>query len=119
MYTYNCSLIKVVDGDTCWLRVDLGFFVKVDLDIRLAEINAPELSGPTKDAGQAAKDGLASLLADAHNGIIQLQSVSRDRYGRWVGKLSFVSSSSGVVVDVNKEMVIRGWAAPYAAKLIP
>lgn len=115
MYTYNSSLLKVVDGDTCWLRIDLGFYVKIEIDVRLAGINAPEMKGSTHDAGQASKDALTKLLADANNGIIQVKSAGRDRYGRWIAKLSFVSASTGSIVDVSQAMLAGGWVAVYSS----
>lgn len=43
MYTYNAELIKVVDGDTVWVRVDLGFRLYRDINLRVGNINAPEM----------------------------------------------------------------------------
>ena len=41
-YTYNATVLSVTDGDTVKLRVDLGFFVHVDVSIRLADVFAAE-----------------------------------------------------------------------------
>jgi micrococcal nuclease len=43
MYTYCAELIRVVDGDTIYVRVDLGFRLYRDISLRLEGINAPEL----------------------------------------------------------------------------
>ena len=42
-YTYNCTLVRVVDGDTIVCNIDLGFDVVLSEQfIRLAGIDAPE-----------------------------------------------------------------------------
>ena len=44
MYEYKATVIKVVDGDTLHLNIDLGFNINYNKQIiRLARINAPEL----------------------------------------------------------------------------
>lgn len=42
MATYPASLVRVVDGDTYVLRVDLGFDVSYTATIRLADLDTPE-----------------------------------------------------------------------------
>ena len=42
-YVYNCNLVKIVDGDTIDVDIDLGFGVCLKKQrIRLEGINAPE-----------------------------------------------------------------------------
>ena len=42
-FVYNCTLVKVVDGDTIDVDIDLGFGVCLKKQrIRLEKINAPE-----------------------------------------------------------------------------
>jgi micrococcal nuclease len=42
MYIYNCSLSRVVDGDTIDAVIDLGFDILIKQRIRLYGINTPE-----------------------------------------------------------------------------
>lgn len=42
MYEYRASVIRVIDGDTVDLRIDLGFEVGLNMRVRLAGIDAPE-----------------------------------------------------------------------------
>ena len=43
MYEYNCKIVKVVDGDTVDVDIDLGFGVWLrDQRIRLYGIDTPE-----------------------------------------------------------------------------
>ena len=66
MYEYKVNILKVIDGDTVDVDIDLGFGVWLRNErVRLGGIDAPE--SRTSDAvekvfGQAAKDRVSSLL---------------------------------------------------------
>jgi hypothetical protein len=40
MYEYNAKVIEVIDGDTVIAEVDLGFYLKARLKLRLLYVNA-------------------------------------------------------------------------------
>jgi hypothetical protein len=46
MWDYRAALIKVTDGDTMVFLVDTGFHGRQEVELRLAGVNAPELSQP-------------------------------------------------------------------------
>lgn len=113
MYQYASKLIKVVDGDTVDLIVDLGFTVSISSRFRLDGIDAPEMRTPTLEQGKASKAHLESMLADAQLGIVRLDSLGRDKYGRWVARLYYVSQATGETVDVSAKMIDDGFAVAY------
>ena len=113
MYQYVAKLRRVIDGDTVDLDVDLGFTVSMLVRFRLDGIDAPELTGLARDAGKASKAGLEAMLALADKGIIHVESTGKDKYGRWVAKLTFVSSVTKAVVDVSQQLVTEGFAAVH------
>jgi micrococcal nuclease len=104
MYQYRASVIRVVDGDTLWLDVDLGFDVKRRDSFRLYGINAPELSTPE---GVAAKVWLEGQLAGGI-GMVTTHKDQREKYGRYLATL-WVGG-----VNINEAMVEAGHAAPYS-----
>jgi len=53
VYDYQAQVLNVHDGDTLRLRTDLGFYIRFDQTVRLAGLNAPELSTPEGKAAQA------------------------------------------------------------------
>lgn len=107
MYTYKAVLVRVVDGDTVFLNVDLGFRAFMVLNFRLARINAPEMRGDTLLAGTAAKEELERLLAPGN--LVVLSSKS-DKYGRWLGEI-LVGGLQGK--NVNDMMLANGFATLY------
>ena len=59
-YTYRAEVVKVIDGDTIDVHIDLGFYVWIRYQrIHLFGIKAPE---PTEAAGEAATEHLKSLI---------------------------------------------------------
>ncbi|MBA3689791.1 MAG: hypothetical protein H0W82_00060 [Actinobacteria bacterium] len=63
-YTYAADLMRVIDGDTFVMRVDLGFRVRIDVEVRLRGVDAPEVTGASAEAGQvAARFALVTLTS--------------------------------------------------------
>lgn len=94
----------VVDGDTFWLKGD---------KIRIADIDAPEISAPhcgnEKVVGEIARDRLLELL---NAGGFNLQSGWRDtdRYGRKLRTVTRGNRSLGEVLV--EEGLARRWGEP-------
>lgn len=92
MYEYKANILKVVDGDTVHAQIDLGLDVTHYMVLRLAGINAPELSN--KPAGQESKAYLAHKLLEAPVFVdgfpritIRTLKDKREKYGRYLAYL--------------------------------
>lgn len=109
IYEYKAEVHRIVDGDTVWLDVDLGFGVCATLDFRLAGINTPEVVGVDKAAGLAAKAELERLLS---LGPLRIESRKSDKYGRWLAIL-FVALPDGRELNVNDTLATTGFATLY------
>jgi len=105
----SVALDRVVDGDTVWLYVDLGFNVRIALDFRLYGINAPELEGVQKPAGLASKAEVERLLG---LGTLRIDVYGIDKYGRWLAVI-FVKQADGTELNINQTLVTEGYAKPY------
>ena len=115
MYEYKVNILKVVDGDTVDVDIDLGFGVWLRNErVRLAGIDTPE--SRTSDAvekvfGQAAKDRVNSLLG-AEAVLISQISKSGDnikgKFGRIIGNFKTINGEN--VADV---LMNEGHAVAY------
>lgn len=105
MYEYQSSVLRVIDGDTVELIVDLGFRLRVDLIVRLYGINAPEIR---TIEGKAAKARLSELLPKGAAIRITTLKDKTEKYGRYLGILS-----DGDGHEINARMVSEGHAVPY------
>lgn len=104
--TLTGRVVGVHDGDTLTLLAD-----EQQIKVRLAGIDAPELSQPY---GQKAKQALADLI---YKEWISVETAGIDRYDRALGTV-FVGQT-----DVNAELIAQGAAwvyrqYPHSAKLL-
>lgn len=114
-YEYNASLVRVVDGDTLVLKIDLGFKIEVEQTVRLYGVDAPEVIGETREAGLAAKSAVVSMLALESVGKMLVRThkpAKKDKYGRYVAEITFVNAS-GTTLSLNEQLIARGFAVPY------
>ena len=70
-YVYKAEVVRVVDGGTVVMNVDLGFHVWLhDETLRLDGVEAPDLKGDKKEEAQKWQQALEGLL-EGHQLIIQ------------------------------------------------
>ena len=113
MYEYRCSLVKIIDGDTIDVDLDLGFDVVLKKQrIRLHGINTPE--SRTRDLeekkyGLAAKARLRELIEDTDALIVKtaIDGKARGKYGRIFGTIYAGTT------NVNNTLVDEGHAIVY------
>lgn len=111
IYEYFARLDRIVDGDTVWLNVDLGFRSSIRVDFRLYGINTPELVGATRTAALAARAELERLLALGPLTVTTHKPEPTDKYGRWLATI-IVHTKTGPL-SVNEALVSGGFAVKY------
>jgi micrococcal nuclease len=118
IYIYKAELIRVVDGDTVELMIDLGFSQFTRQTMRLYGIDAPEMR--TKE-GKAAKAWLEDALMPLEAIYVQTIQLStkakRDKYGRFLAvlydelpRLIPVMREPIHSASINARMVVEGHA---------
>jgi endonuclease YncB( thermonuclease family) len=103
--TENWNVIRIADGDT--ITVTRGSLKE---KIRFCGIDAPEVKHgdePGQPLGQESKANLQRLIDEA-NGIVQLEVVDSDRYGRQVAEVFALGKF------LQQEQVKAGLAYHYA-----
>ena len=89
MYEYNCTVTRVVDGDTIDVILDLGFSILHKCRVRLYGIDTPESRTRNKDEKARGKLAAKFLKDSIKNGkTVVLQSKLKDskgKYGRVLG----------------------------------
>ena len=113
MYEYRCEVVRIIDGDTIRVDVDLGFGIwSRNETVRLYGIDTPE--SRTRDLeekkyGLAAKQFLTNMLNDS--GGIKLKSHGKGKFGRILGELWRTTNYADK--SINEYMVEKHHAAPY------
>jgi micrococcal nuclease len=111
MYEYAIKeIVKIVDGDTIDIVIDLGFSLSKKERVRLAGIDSPE--SRTKDLeekamGIEAKEFLARRLKDGEPSNLFVKTEKDGKYGRMLGWI-FIGKT-----NLNEEMIYRGYAWKY------
>lgn len=108
-YYYRARVMEVHDGDSCTVIMDLGLKVSVEIKIRLAGINAPELIGADRDAAIASRDYLSGMILGRDVYIRTLKD-RKEKYGRWLGKI-YLRDNDGE--SINEKMVKDGYAVEF------
>lgn len=117
MYEYRAKVIKVIDGDTADVDIDLGFDVVLKKQrIRFMGIDTPE--SRTSDEvekiyGNMAKDFVKSFLKDGEYVTLKTFKDDRGKFGRVLGDFSVYDSEKDRYVDLTKLMIEKHHAVPY------
>lgn len=92
LYHYKMTVTRVVDGDTIYGDVDLGFnFGGRKMEFRLAEVNTPEIKGATRDAGLASKKFVEDSILNKEV-IIITKKDSKEKYGRYLAWVYYLEN---------------------------
>lgn len=95
-YVYeHVTLLRVIDGDTIVVAIDVGFRFQTVQTLRLLDLDTPE-RGQMGFAESRAK--LGELL---HDQAIKMTTVKQDSFGRWLSRVHIDGC------DVSELM--RGW----------
>lgn len=101
---FKAKLLRVIDGDTVELQVDLGFYVSRIDRFRLAGVDTPEHS-----AGVAARDYLTELLSQLDEWF-EVRVTKADKYGRWLVVIPLRAASGKTA---NQTLIDMGFARVY------
>lgn len=122
MYNYKAKCVKIIDGDTLDLEIDLGFNITIKERIRLARVNTPEIRGSEKEQGLVAKDFVDGKI----NQLFTIEDDSKDqlfltsktlhvntskgkgKYGRWIAEV--VYEEDGNMYNLSDVLIKEGLA---------
>ena len=112
MYKYKAKLVRVVDGDTVILDIDLGFHIRCVKRVRLARIDAIERKD---DPSRSATLAVAKWLEGTNNEVFLSTTLDKtDLYGRVIGEMTqtYVAKSNlGDHANLSDHMVLLGLAS--------
>ena len=86
LYTYKALVEKVIDDDTLWVHIDLGFRVWTKQKLRLRGVNAAEI-----EKGKPASHYVKKVLARVPFVVVKLSS--RDKYDRYLTDLFYLEGA--------------------------
>lgn len=112
MYEYRATVKEVIDGDTLYAIVDLGFGVFAYQSFRFARIDAYEArlgkntTQAEKEIGLEAKAYVKDLIEGKE---ILIKSQKTGKYGRYIAEIIY-TDENGNDVNLNDELVMKKYA---------
>ncbi len=108
LYWYTATLVRVIDGDTIVVDVDLGMSTwKHKVTLRILGIDTPEPRGKTKVAGDAATQRAIELIGPPGSPLV-INTRKKDSFGRWIASIQLTDGSF-----FEDTMLKEGHAVPY------
>ncbi|BCT30289.1 thermonuclease family protein [Bacillus velezensis] len=115
LYNYKSTILKVVDGDTFKIKLDLGFRFSHQTELRLLRIDTPEVKkypGRYKydeeiAIGKQISDWVRTRI-EGREVELQTQLDENDKYGRVLAEV-FYEQENGKWVNLNQEMLDLGF----------
>jgi len=120
MYEYKCNVVKVVDGDTVDVDIDLGFGIWLkDERVRIMGIDTPESRTSDKVEklfGLAAKEKLKSMLGETPTLKTQVNKDGEDmkgKFGRILGDFDVYDAEKDAWRPATDVLIETGNAVAY------
>ena len=107
LYTYKATCVRVQDGDSVVLDIQLGFnMAMLNQKIRLFGINTPEIRGAERPQGLIAAARLSGLI-EGKEVYLRSHKDRSGKYGRWLGTI-YIDD-----ININKLLLQEGLAEIY------
>jgi micrococcal nuclease len=116
-FWYGAKVLKVIDGDTVDLSIDLGFKIHHEIRVRLFGVNTPE--SRTKDLqekalGLKAKQFTQDWFTNHEWVFVNTIPDKNDKYGRILAKIySSENINDPTTACLNTDIIQSGYAREY------
>ena len=114
VYSYRVvKVVKVVDGDTIDVLLDVGFHTYLQKRLRFLKIDTWETRGEEREQGLLAKDRLIELLDESDAVYVQTKMDAEGKYGRVLAWLW--AEKDTVMTNINEQLLLEGHATLYGS----
>ena len=111
-FCYNATVVRIVDGDTIRLDIDLGFDIILrNQSVRLYKVDTPECRTrdlKEKAAGLLAKDIVQDLIAIGERVFIRTKLDTKGKFGRLLGTIITTDN-----ININEHLIDNNYAVEY------
>lgn len=111
-YCYRATVVRVVDGDTIRLDIDLGFdIILKNQSVRLYRVDTPECRTrdlKEKAAGLLAKSVVKGFVDQGSKVVIKTSLDTKGKFGRILGT---IITDEGV--NINEHLIDNNYAVEY------
>jgi len=111
-FCYNATVVRIVDGDTIRLDIDLGFdIILKNQSVRLYKVDTPECRTrdlKEKAAGLLAKVVVQDLIAVGERVFIRTKLDTKGKFGRLLGTIITADN-----LNINEHLIDNNYAVEY------
>ena len=111
-FCYNATVVRIVDGDTIRLDIDLGFdIILKNQSVRLYKVDTPECRTrdlKEKAAGLLAKVVVQDLVAVGERVFIRTKLDTKGKFGRLLGTIITADK-----LNINEHLIDNNYAVEY------
>lgn len=104
MYNYKATVVRIVDGDTMDVDIDLGFYMKTRQRLRLARIDTPERGQEGFTEATQRVEELCPVGSE-----VFVETHKTGGFGRWLAEVTFGENQ----VNLSEQLLMEGFAKPY------
>ena len=105
----HVTLLRVIDGDTIQVAIDVGFRFQTVQTLRLLQLDTPERGEP---GWAEARAKLAQLITGP---ALKVQTVKQDSFGRWLAHIWVGDDLTPVSAMMRAWMAKQTWDGLEAA----
>ena len=106
MHTYKAKVVKVVDGDTLDVDIDLGFYMTTRQRLRVNRIDTPERGQP---GFHEATNRVKELCPVGGEVIVETHKTGK--FGRWIAEITIENVDGSI--NLSNLLLKEGLAEPY------
>jgi micrococcal nuclease len=109
MFTYRAKVLRVVDGDTYDLLVDLGFSISHKIRVRLRGVDTPETFGPnSSEEGRMVSDYVRNLI-EGKDVIVVTYRNAPNTFNRWEADVVVADTKLPLAEHLLAKNLARVW----------
>ena len=105
--SYNAEILRVVDGDTLWLKIWLKKSHWLKEKVRLRGLDCPELDTPEGRAAKRFVEGVVNRAAS-----VTITTTKPDKWDRYLSDI-FLRQEDGEELFLNNLLLANGHARRY------
>ena len=109
MYDYRATYLKNYDGDTISFKIDVGFKMSIEMNIRLLEVDTFEIRDKNEfniRLAKEARDFVHDVLSNAKSIIVKTHKDKKEKYGRYLARVIYFDKNSHIH-DLAEELISR------------
>lgn len=110
-YVYNAKVLRVIDGDTIDVNIDLGFRAWRVERLRFLGIDTPELTAKDVTIRETAVKAKNFVQWKVDQKDIVIRTHKSDSFGRWLAEIYYMDGDKQI--NLCEQLIAEGLAVPY------